>query len=288
MSASPEETVALEVIHEAPAEVELGTLRAQTPQALVSGATDVAQALAGVVKAQRLSVYIQGREHVKVEGWLTLATMMGCIPREVSCDRQEDGAYVAVVELVRMRDGMVLSRASAECGGPEEGTWQRRAPYARRSMATTRASSKACRIAFSWVMALSGYETTPAEEMDPLGSEPRGRSDGLQPASRQPTRNQSARSGGGDHGAPARTISEKQVTRLHAIATAAKKRTGSTDEAMRAALLRWKVDLHVEHFADLTKAPYDTLCKWLEEVTPERLENFIDDTPDEASAAAFD
>jgi hypothetical protein len=33
-------------------------------------------------------------------------------------------------------------------------------------MAITRATAKACRIAFSWVMALSGYETTPAEEMD--------------------------------------------------------------------------------------------------------------------------
>ena len=32
-------------------------------------------------------------------------------------------------------------------------------------MAQTRATGKACRLAFSWIMALAGYEPTPAEEM---------------------------------------------------------------------------------------------------------------------------
>ncbi|MBK8185727.1 MAG: hypothetical protein IPK63_23660 [Candidatus Competibacteraceae bacterium] len=32
-------------------------------------------------------------------------------------------------------------------------------------MAQTRATGKACRLAFSWIMSLAGYEPTPAEEM---------------------------------------------------------------------------------------------------------------------------
>lgn len=62
-----------------------------------------------------------------------------------------------------MSDGACISRASAECG--EEKPWNTRARYARRSMAQTRATGKACRLAFSWVMSLAGYEPTPFEEM---------------------------------------------------------------------------------------------------------------------------
>ena len=57
------------------------------------------------------------------------------------------------------------------CGSDDEldrygkPVWSTRPRYARRSMAQTRATGKACRLAFSWIMALAGYEPTPAEEM---------------------------------------------------------------------------------------------------------------------------
>lgn len=123
-----------------------------------------AKPLADLVKQQKLSVKIQGRDYVKVEGWTTLAAMNGVLPREdsVSCD---NGTYIATVSLVRISDGTVLTRASAECG-MDEPTWANRPNYARRSMAITRATGKACRIAFSWVMQLAGFEPCPLEEMD--------------------------------------------------------------------------------------------------------------------------
>ena len=108
---------------------------------------------------------IQGKKFVGVEGWTTLAVMLGCVAREVSTT-VHDGIYVAVVELVRMNDGACVGRASAECG--EEKPWNTRPKYARRSMAQTRATGKACRLAFSWIMLLAGYEVTPAEEMTPI------------------------------------------------------------------------------------------------------------------------
>lgn len=144
--------------------VELGVIRADGPKELVKVATEAADALRDIISKKKLFSNIQGKEYVKVEGWTTLATMMGCLPREVSVTRDEKGTYTATVELVRMSDQAVLTRASAECGMDEK-TWAGRADYARRSMAVTRATSKACRLAFSWVMVLAGYEATPSEEI---------------------------------------------------------------------------------------------------------------------------
>ena len=149
----------------APAQVQLGTLRAATPDALVASATEMANALAGVIEKQKLYNMLQGKRYVRCEGWTTLAAMMGVTPHEVDVT-EKDGAYTATVELRRMADNQPIARASAECGGKAEAMWNGRPPYARRSMALTRATSKAARLAFSWVMTLAGYEATPAEEMD--------------------------------------------------------------------------------------------------------------------------
>lgn len=152
------------------APVALGTLQAATPGALVTAAAGVAGELAQVIQRQRLAVTIQGRQYVKCEGWTTLGVMLGCVAREVATTEQ-DGIYTATVELVRMADGACISRASAECGSEDEQdkygkpVWASRPRYARRSMAQTRATAKACRLAFSWIMALAGYQPTPAEEM---------------------------------------------------------------------------------------------------------------------------
>ena len=153
--------------------VALGTLQASSPAALVSGAAELASQLAIVIKKQNLATVIKGKQFVNVEGWTTLATMLGVTAREV-CTVESEGVYVATVELVRMSDGACISKASAECGSSDEldkygkPIWSTRPRYARRSMAQTRATGKACRLAFSWIMSLAGYEPTPAEEMIPI------------------------------------------------------------------------------------------------------------------------
>ena len=153
--------------------VALGTLQASNPAALVAGAAELAGQLAIVINRQNLATVIKGKRFVNVEGWTTLATMLGVTAREVATVEQ-DGIYTATVELVRMSDQAVISKASAECGSPDEldkygkPIWSNRPRYARRSMAQTRAVGKACRLAFSWIMSLAGYEVTPAEEMTPI------------------------------------------------------------------------------------------------------------------------
>lgn len=166
--------------------VELGVIRADGPADLVKVATAAANALAGVIESRKLYATIQGKKFVKCEGWTTLAAMLGSTPHEITVT-EVDGVFTATVELRKLTDGQPVARASAECGAPDEvdskgkPIWASRPRYARRSMALTRATAKACRLAFSWVMVLAGFQPTPAEEIpaepkqerEPLTERPR-------------------------------------------------------------------------------------------------------------------
>lgn len=142
--------------------VRLGTLEI-APTGVIARATLIATELAALVNARKLYVPISGKKYVRVEGWSTLGAMLGVTPREVSTTMHEDGTFEAMVEIVRS-DGQVVGRGSAICG-MDEPTWSKRPAYARRSMAITRATGKAFRLAYSWIMTLAGYEATPAEEV---------------------------------------------------------------------------------------------------------------------------
>ena len=152
------------------AAVQLGTLSATTGAGLLEAAASLATPLKALIDSRSLSSTISGRSYVRCEGWTAMAAMLGITPHEVSVT-EADGVYTAIVELRRIQDGAVIGRASAECGAPDEldrhgkVLWATRPRYARRSMALTRATSKACRLAFSWIIVLAGYEATPAEEM---------------------------------------------------------------------------------------------------------------------------
>ncbi len=166
---SDDVTVAL--VPTEPVRVDLGVIRADKPAELVKFATEAANALAGVIESRKLYSNIQGKRFVKCEGWTTLAAMLGVTPHEIGVVEAPEGVFTATVELRRLTDGQPVSRASAECGAPDEvdrsgkPLWASRARYARRSMALTRATAKACRLAFSWVMVLAGFQPTPEEEI---------------------------------------------------------------------------------------------------------------------------
>ena len=134
------------------------------PEQLVNGATEIAKQLARVIKDCNLSVNLKGKQHVRVEGWTTMGALLGIAAVERETEELPDGSYRAVVDLKRMSDGMIVGSGSAICG-MDERRWGSAEKYARRSMAITRATSKAFRLGYSWIMALSGHETTPYEEM---------------------------------------------------------------------------------------------------------------------------
>lgn len=142
----------------------LGTIQTSGPQEVVVMATHMAKTLAKIIEDQRLYANINGRRYVNVEGWTTLGAMLGIVPREDKVTLLENEDYEAHVSLIRNSDGKVVGGASSIVSSDEK-MWSQRPRYARRSMAVTRATGKAYRLGYSWIMTLAGFEPTPAEEM---------------------------------------------------------------------------------------------------------------------------
>lgn len=115
---------------------------------------------------------IQGKRYVQVEGWQAIANTFGCVASAKNVERVE-GGFRATGQVIRLSDGTVIAEAEGFVGDDEK-TWASRPVFARRAMAQTRAMSRACRSAFAFVVTLmdAGLETTPAEEMTHIESEP--------------------------------------------------------------------------------------------------------------------
>ena len=141
------------------------------PDEAIAQQTKIARALTKVVEDRNLSVPIKDRRYLKVEAWQTLALLMGCTVREVGV-KPIEGGYEAEAEVVRIDSGDVVGRGSSVCMRAEP-RWRDQPDYAVRSMAATRAISKAARNTFAGIVALgSRFETTPFEEMDSVANDP--------------------------------------------------------------------------------------------------------------------
>jgi hypothetical protein len=112
---------------------------------------------------QRHIVKIGQSEHVRVEGWTMLGSLLGVYPVTIWTRKLENGWEARVEALTR--SGEVVGAAEAECLY-DEANWKSRDDYALRSMAQTRATSKALRMPLGFVVTLAGFEATPAEEME--------------------------------------------------------------------------------------------------------------------------
>jgi hypothetical protein len=157
-TSKPEPTEALA----APLEYRLGRIGQHDPKKVVAEATEMANALAEVITTQKLYTVIKQKKYVHFEGWATLGGMMGIVPLEEHVREVEKG-YEAKIKLVRIRDGVTVGSASSICTR-NESLWADREEYAVRSMAITRATSKAYRMSYSWIIKLAGFEATPIEE----------------------------------------------------------------------------------------------------------------------------
>ncbi len=135
-----------------------------SPKEQVAQATEIANVFFDIIEKQKLFAIINGKKYLKCEAWQTLGTFLGVVPREKSVVRHEDGSYEAYVEVVKFRDGTVVGGGSALCSRKEK-RWGSADDYAVRSMAITRATGKAFRVGFSWIVTLAGYEPTPEEEI---------------------------------------------------------------------------------------------------------------------------
>lgn len=133
------------------------------PEAKMDAAGKISSLLVDIVEKQKLYTDMQGKKYVNVEGWTTLGALVKVLPKEREVRRLDDGTWEAYVDLIDT-NGTVVGCGSAICGAGES-MWMKRPEYARRSMAITRATGKAYRLGYSWMMKMAGYEVTPAEEM---------------------------------------------------------------------------------------------------------------------------
>lgn len=141
------------------------------PVLVLERATATANALRDVIRQQGLAVKIQNKWHITVEGWQTLGAMLGVTP---VCEwtKEVEGGWEARV-VAQTLDGRIIGAAEAQCLTTEKrGPWKSAEGYAVRSMAQTRATSKALASVLRFVATLAGYEGTPAEEMAHVQAQP--------------------------------------------------------------------------------------------------------------------
>ena len=135
------------------------------PRDVVTRGHQVADACRQIV--MQCSIDLKGKKYIKAEGWQALAAANGLSPR-INCVEELTGGDIrAVCDLIRLSDGEIVASAEGFVG-TDEPMWSSRPRYAKRAMAQTRATSRACRSALAWVVPLldASLQTTPAEEMD--------------------------------------------------------------------------------------------------------------------------
>lgn len=169
-----EEIIDVEVVEEAlpPAVRETHAVNLfgdATPATVIERATEAANALAAVIEDKRLYKQIGQKKHVYVEGWTLLGSMLGVFPIVEWTRQTEDGWEARVV--AKTMGGMEIGAAEGMCSRKEQ-TWKNRDDFAIRSMAQTRAVSKALRHPLGFIMTLAGYEATPESEMSDASVEP--------------------------------------------------------------------------------------------------------------------
>jgi hypothetical protein len=138
------------------------------PDLLIARAGKVARALERVIRDQDLFVSIRGRDHVRVEGWTLLGTMLGVFP-VLAWTRPLPDGWEARVE-AKTLTGAIVGAAESQCLRAEA-RWRAADDYALRSMAATRATSKALRQPLGFIMPLAHFAETPLEEIPPPESE---------------------------------------------------------------------------------------------------------------------
>jgi hypothetical protein len=176
-----------EVVPAPPHEQPIGTLFGTSdPQEVIERVTKVSTTLKDILRKQKLTQRIGSNDHVKVEGWQTLGSMIGVFPvkeyvEEIPWPQPLPQSMAGPLSKglafgfkasyrVQTLNGAVVGGAEGACKRTEQ-KWAGRDDYALMSMAQTRAMSKALKAPLGFIVTMAGYEATPAEEMDGITQE---------------------------------------------------------------------------------------------------------------------
>lgn len=138
------------------------------PDVVLAEATEAAKALKAVIDNKPRKVVFNGHVYLEFEDWQTVAKFYGATVKVTDTKYVEFGevkGFEAKAVVINVATGMEISGAEAMCLN-DEPNWKKKPLFQLKSMAQTRASSKALRNVFAWVVVLAGYKPTPAEEMD--------------------------------------------------------------------------------------------------------------------------
>jgi len=147
------------------------TVFPENPEQAMIKAQEIVQLMSGKVKG--FISKIQGKDYPKVEWWTTVGATLSLSPyvlpdsvKPILKNDQIIGYHArAEVRDIRFNPPKTITAAEAMCT-KEENNWKNRDEHALKSMAQTRAVSKAYRLGFSFLAVLAGLQPTPAEEMD--------------------------------------------------------------------------------------------------------------------------
>jgi hypothetical protein len=142
--------------------------------------TEMAVVLKNHIVKHKLYTDIKGKNYVHVEGWTFAGGMLGLHPIVTEVKELGPNRWMAKTEIVNGK-GEILSAGYATCSKLES----KKASfdeYAVLSMAQTRSIGKAYRNLIGWVMKMSGYESTPAEEIKSAPTEAEVKSINTKPA----------------------------------------------------------------------------------------------------------
>jgi hypothetical protein len=148
----------------------LGLFNTDDPSAVVTKAVAVADALMAVVKQKGWAKKIgnTGKDYLEIAAWQTIGAMLG-VSAVCEWSRSVEGGWEARVNVVNAR-GLVIASAESQCTRDER-NWKSRDDFALRSMAQTRASGKALRMALGFIASIAGFSDTPAEELPEYGAQ---------------------------------------------------------------------------------------------------------------------
>ena len=152
-----------EIVVQAPA----GLILEGDPEQQLAYAERASKVLMERVEAKPRKVVINGKQYLEFGDWQTVGSFFGgTVGTEWVKPIERDGQIAGYeARAVVWRHGQMISAAEASCLRSEK-NWEKRDEFAIKSMAQTRAGSKALRNAFGWVAELGGFAGTPAEEME--------------------------------------------------------------------------------------------------------------------------
>lgn len=143
------------------------TIKNKSPKEITNFGVKAAKQLVDLVNQNKWAVNIQGNNYLRFEAWQTVGKFFNNTVKTLETNPIEVfgvKGFEAKSVVIDNNTGMEIGRGEASCMYDEK-NWAGKPQYALKSMAQTRAGSKALKQVYSWVVVLAGYQATPLEEI---------------------------------------------------------------------------------------------------------------------------